>query len=47
MKEWKYYNHAMIPTVAPHERIDVEPLIDKQFWREKQESVVCTMDFGV
>ena len=36
MKKWKYYNHAMIPTVAPHESIDVESLNNKQFWCENK-----------
>lgn len=22
MKLWKYYNHVMIPTIAPHEKVD-------------------------
>ena len=39
MKIWKYYNHAMIPTVAPHEKIDVEPLNNKQFWRENKKAL--------
>lgn len=39
MKEWKYYNHAMIPTVAPHEKIDVEPLNNKQFWRKNKKAL--------
>ena len=30
MKKWKYYNHAMISTVALHEKIYVEPLSNKQ-----------------
>lgn len=39
MKKWKYYNHAMIPTVAPHEKIDVEPLNNKQIWRENKKAL--------
>lgn len=39
MKKWKYYNHAMIPTVAPNEIIDVEPLNNKQFWRENKKAL--------
>lgn len=36
MKRWKYYNHAMIPTTAPHEYVDVEALNNKQFWNENR-----------
>ena len=38
MKAWKYYNHAMIPIVAPHESIDVESL-NNQFWRENKNAL--------
>lgn len=31
--EWKYYNHAMIPMVAPHEEPDLRPLADKSMWK--------------
>lgn len=41
MKKWKYYNHAMIPTVAPHEEIDVEFLKDKQFWKENKKALLA------
>jgi hypothetical protein len=30
---WKYYNHAAIPTTAPHEKVDVSPLKDKSVWK--------------
>ena len=29
---WKYYNHAAIPTVAPHENPDLTPLKDGSIW---------------
>lgn len=29
---WCYYNHAAIPTVAPHEEPDVAPINDKRIW---------------
>lgn len=41
MKKWKYYNHAMIPTVAPHETIDVEPIFNKEFWRENKKALLA------
>ena len=30
---WKYYNHAAIPTVAPHEKPDLAPIRDGNIWR--------------
>ena len=32
MKNWKYYNHAAIPTTAPHEAIDMVPINDGSIW---------------
>ena len=29
---WKYYNHAAIPTTAPHESPDLTPLKDGRIW---------------
>ena len=29
---WKYYNHAAIPTVPPHEEPDVTPIEDGSIW---------------
>ena len=30
---WKYYNHAAIPSTAPHESVNMEPLIDGDIWK--------------
>jgi len=30
---WKYYNHALLPTCAPHEEADVESLKHKAIWK--------------
>lgn len=30
---WKYYNHAMIPTTAPHEEVDLSPIKDRSIWK--------------
>lgn len=30
---WKYYNHAAIPTVAPHEMPDLAPVNDGSIWK--------------
>lgn len=33
IKEWQYYNHAMIPSTAPHEMPDLSPLISGEIWK--------------
>ncbi len=33
---WRYYNHAIIPTTAPHERVDESPLKHNNFWKSIQ-----------
>lgn len=30
---WRYYNHAAIPTTAPHEEPDLTPIKDGSIWR--------------
>ena len=30
---WKYYNHAVIPTTAPHEIPDISPISDGGIWK--------------
>jgi len=30
---WKYYNHAAIPTTAPHEKVNTQPIKDKTIWK--------------
>ena len=30
---WRYYNHAAIPTTAPHENPSVAPIEDKSIWK--------------
>ena len=29
--KWQYYNHAVIPTIAPHEVVDESVSKDKRF----------------
>lgn len=29
---WKYYNHALIPTAAPHENVK-NLMFDREFWK--------------
>ena len=47
MKTWKYYNHAMIPTTAPHELADEAALNDCSFWKENKSALLArwTSDF--
>lgn len=35
MKDWEYYNHAVIPTCAPHETPDLSSIIDGTIWNER------------
>ncbi len=30
---WYYYNHAAIPTTAPHENPDISPIKDGNIWK--------------
>lgn len=32
---WKYYNHAAIPTTAPHQNVNLEPILDGSIWNLK------------
>lgn len=33
---WRYYNHALLPTSAPHEKVNVSLLADKEIWKNQQ-----------
>lgn len=33
IKGWKYYNHAVIQTSAPHEKPDISPIYDRSIWK--------------
>lgn len=33
-KEWEYYNHALVPTTAPHVVPDISWMKDKKRWKE-------------
>lgn len=47
--DWKYYNHAVIPDLAPHETPDTRCVLDnsiwKQFSKEKPLFALWTEDF--
>lgn len=32
---WMYYNHAAVPTTAPHETPDISPVINGSIWKNK------------
>lgn len=43
---WKYYNHALIPTCAPHEIPDIVPLQNGNIWNNRKVLLVqYTTDF--
>lgn len=44
---WHYYNHAMIPDCAPHEKIDMSCLEDGSIWKYRKSTffVRWTTDF--
>ncbi|WP_287725648.1 hypothetical protein [Anaerostipes sp.] len=33
IEEWKYYNHAAIPTTAPHEMPDLRAIENGDVWK--------------
>lgn len=33
IKGWKYYNHAAVPTSAPHEDVDITPIENGKLWK--------------
>ncbi len=41
---WKYYNHAAIPTVAPHEPVNIQPVKNGTIWRMGGYSFAGSMD---
>ena len=36
MKNWIYYNHAILPGNAPHEQADLEPLRTRSIWKSEK-----------
>ena len=30
---WKYYNHAAVPTSAPHKKVEMAPIQDGSIWK--------------
>jgi len=45
---WKYYNHAAIPTTAPHDEPSMIPVSDGSIWEiGGGYSVISKMDYRV
>ena len=44
---WRYYNHAVIPTTAPHEEVDISPIISNEIWKSEEKPLLArwTSDF--
>ena len=38
---WKYYNHAAIPTTAPHENVDTTPVANGDIWKEAEKPLLA------
>ena len=49
IKGWKYYNHALISTCAPHEVPDLSVIKDGSVWKKLGggQSCFCAMDIGL
>lgn len=43
-KNWKYYNHGLLPTTAPHEEADIKAMKQKGFWKNWGVSSFSKMD---
>lgn len=41
IKGWKYYNHAMIPTTAPHKEVDTTPVKDGSIFEIKEKPILA------
>ena len=46
--DWKYYNHAMIPTTAPHKLPDITPIDNGIVWKNRGggNTIVSKMEYG-
>ena len=47
MTDWKYYNHALIPTSAPHEEVDMTDIENGTAWKKYPSALFArwTSDF--
>lgn len=47
LKDWKYYNHAIIPAVEPHEKTDLSCIKDRTIWKVGGYTISCKVDYGL
>lgn len=40
-KEWKYYNHAAIPSTPPHENVDTSIVNNGDIWKMKESPILA------
>lgn len=48
LKDWRYYNHALLPKCAPHETVDTTLIENDAIWGDTEENVLFarwTSDF--
>lgn len=41
MSSWKYYNHAVIPTTAPHETVDITDIENGDIWKQYPKALLA------
>ena len=41
---WRYYNHAAIPTCAPHEEPELTPIKNGSIWKMGGYRIISKMD---
>lgn len=44
--KWKYYNHALLPTTAPHEKVDETLITSGALWKQNRggQTLTYTLD---
>lgn len=48
LRDWKYYNHAVIPAVEPHEKPDLSCIENRLIWKVSGGgTVACKVDYGL
>lgn len=38
---WRYYNHAIVTTVSPHEEVDTTPIINGEIWKKYPKAILA------
>lgn len=44
---WKYYNHAVVPTTAPHEEPNMLPIKNGNIWKLGGGSIIGKVDHRI